>query len=44
MAAKPLAPIIGRSVCNVGTRAVNPAAIAGAAKPVGLISAKIQQT
>jgi len=36
IAAKPLAPIIGTRVCNVGTREVNPAAIAGAAKPVGL--------
>jgi hypothetical protein len=34
MAAKPLAPIRGTSACSVGAIAVNPAAIAGAAKPV----------
>lgn len=33
-AAKPLAPITGMIVPNVGAKAPNPAAIAGAAKPV----------
>lgn len=34
MAVNPLAPMTGISACNVGARAVNPAAIAGAARPV----------
>jgi hypothetical protein len=34
IAANPLAPITGISVPSVGARAPNPAAIAGAAKPV----------
>ena len=34
IAANPLAPITGIIVPNVGARAPNPAAIAGAAKPV----------
>lgn len=33
-AANPLAPITGIMVPNVGAKALNPAAIAGAAKPV----------
>lgn len=33
-AANPLAPITGMRVPNVGARALNPAAIAGAASPV----------
>jgi hypothetical protein len=34
IAANPLAPMNGTSVPSVGARALNPAAIAGAAKPV----------
>ena len=43
IAANPLAPITGTSACNVGARAVNPAAIAGAARPVKRFSQVVQQ-